>query len=83
VTDEKDPRYGETPLKGVSVEQLPRAMKAALKSVLGEFPPGIGAIVFVFDFGNKGPMAYISNAERMVAVSAIGEWIRRQEAESE
>ena len=83
MTDEKqDPRY-QMPLKGVSVEQLPVLLRSALTAVLDEFPPGTGAIVFAFDFGKKGSMAYISNAERMTAVEAIREWIRRQEAEND
>jgi hypothetical protein len=76
--DSKDPRFA-VPLRGVPVEALPQKMQAAFQKVLGDFPPGTGVILFAFDFGNKGGMAYISNAERESAVQAILEWVRRQE----
>lgn len=40
----------------------------------------VGFVLMVFDFGDGGNLAYISNADRAGMISAVKEWLSRQEA---
>jgi hypothetical protein len=40
----------------------------------------VGFTLFVFDFGDKGNIAYISNAQREDMIKATKEWLARLEA---
>lgn len=44
-------------------------------------PPGVGFMLFVFDFGEGGNIAYLSNAQRPDARKAIAEWLQRTGAD--
>lgn len=75
-----DTRF-KTPLRGLSTMQLPGVMKRVIKKVERLLPPRTGVIVFAFDFGEGGGMAYVSNADRDDAIRALEEWIRKQRTE--
>lgn len=70
-SDEKDKRLS---LERKSAE-LGRLLAARL-------PPGHGFALLLFNFGDKGYRAYISNAERADMVKAIREWLAREEGRS-
>jgi hypothetical protein len=53
---------------------------AELGRVLKEkMPPGVGFTLFMFDFGEKGNMAYISTADREDSIKLTKEWIEHVE----
>jgi len=54
-------------------------MRAAMDAVLPVFPKGTGVIIFAFDFGGGGGLAYIANGEREGCIAALKEWIAREE----
>lgn len=66
------------PVNGVSPQELPGKMKRALEAASCELPKGTGVIVFAFDFGHGGGMAYASNAVRADAIKMLEEWIAYQ-----
>lgn len=39
-------------------------------------PPGCGFALLIFNFGERGGMAYISNAERESMIKGIEEWLQ-------
>ncbi len=43
-------------------------------------PPGVGFALLIFDFGEKGNLAYISNAERTTMLESLREFIAKHEA---
>ncbi len=67
------------PVNGVGLRVLPNHMRAAMGAVEQIMPPNTGIIVFTFDFGEGGGMAYIANAERADAIASLKEWIAHQE----
>jgi hypothetical protein len=73
-----DPRY-EHPVAGLDALALPDRLRTALDAARMFLPEGTGVILFAFDFGAGGGMAYISNAERDSAIDALKEWIVREE----
>jgi hypothetical protein len=75
-----DPRYAR-PLAQLETTELPGRMQSAIRAVQRELPPGAGIIVFAFDFGNGGALAYIANAQREDCIAALEEWIRKQRTE--
>lgn len=52
--------------------RLLRELMGALKDAL---PPGVGAALFLLDFGAKGNIAYASTARRQDMIKAIREWL--------
>jgi hypothetical protein len=73
-------RY-KMPVNGVAPQDLATPLKESMKDVAKHFPSRTGIIVFAFDFGEGGGMAYISNARRDDCINALEEWIayaRRQ-----
>lgn len=40
----------------------------------------VGVALFVFEFGDKANLAYISNADRAGMIAAVKEWLARVEA---
>lgn len=67
------------PVRGIGVRDLPQRLETAIRNVEAIMPPQTGVILFAFDFGAGGGMAYISNAERADAIKALKEWIATQE----
>jgi hypothetical protein len=55
-------------------EEKLRALWARLAPML---PPGIGVALFLFDFGDTGGLAYVSNAQRDDMVRVIEEWLAK------
>lgn len=72
-----DPRYTE-PVLGLSPEELPAKLRAAIDAARRELPEGAGVVLFAFDFGQERGVAYISNAHREDAVRMVLEWARLQ-----
>lgn len=57
--------------KRLLLEKQTKEIAAKVKSML---PEGKGFIVFTFDFGDGGNMAYASNAQRADVMKALDEW---------
>ncbi len=56
-----------------------RTIGAELKRSL---PPGVGFAVLVFDIGEKGNLAYVSNAERTSMLASMREFIANAERDA-
>jgi hypothetical protein len=67
------PAQLEAPLK-----QIAKALEEALPKMVG-VAERVGFAVFLFDFGPKGSMAYVSNASREDMMAAVCEWLDLQE----
>lgn len=61
------------------IEQAHREAMEAIMKALAELFPGMGIALMIFDFGDKGQLNYISNAERADVIAALKEFIARQE----
>lgn len=61
-------------------EAKQRALRTLATLIDDEVPEGMGFAVFLFDFGPKGALFYLSSAERRDVVSVLKEWIAREEA---
>lgn len=71
-----DPRY-EVKVGTLTPPQLKSVINKAMVAVTKEFPPRTGVVVFAFDFGEGGGLAYTSNANRDDVVKMLVEWLRR------
>lgn len=61
-------------------QQVAASLDRALPQMLGT-TERVGFVVFLFDFGGDGSnLAYISNGTRETMISAVREWLARQEA---
>lgn len=60
--------------------QLETTARRCANKIRTDLPPGAGFALLVFDFGPRGFMAYISNAEREDMIRALREQIARLEA---
>lgn len=54
-------------------------LRSVATQIKAAFPPGLGMALFVFDYGPKGDIAYVSTAERKYMVAAIREWLAHVE----
>ncbi len=63
----------------VAAQMVARAIDETLPRLIGT-ADRVGFAVFVFDFGDGGNLAYCSNADRTTMISAVKEWLARQEA---
>ena len=61
----------------LALEQLSRDLIGYSMHKLGR---RIGLALFVFEFGDRGTLAYISNAQRADMVAVVKEWLAREEA---
>jgi len=52
------------------------------KDIEASCPAGTGFALFLFDFGEGGNLAYISNASRPTMIKAVEEWLARAKATS-
>lgn len=73
-----DDRYG-MPVAGIQAENLAAPLRRSVDAVAREFPAKTGIIVFVFDFGAGGGIAYAANAVRGDCIKALKEWIEHAE----
>lgn len=64
----------EAPLQHVA-----RSLDQALPIMIG-VQQQVGFALFVFNFGEGGNIAYVSNSSREDMVSAVKEWLVKQEA---
>lgn len=67
------------PVNGMGPKELSLRMNSSLTQILKNFPPRTGVMLFVFDFGRGGGMAYGSNGDREGCIKALKEWISKQE----
>lgn len=44
----------------------------------GTLPEGVGFVLMMYDFGDRGSLAYIANGERDGCMKTIREWLTRQ-----
>lgn len=68
---------------GIPENQLPEVMKNAYTAVQGVTPPHTGIAVFLFDFGEGGGLAYISNGKREDCVKMLREWLAKTDPQGE
>lgn len=66
-----------TMITRTALEQLSRELIGYAIHKLGK---RIGVTLFVFELGDRGNCAYISNADRDDMIGVIREWLARQEA---
>lgn len=57
------------------LERLSRTLGSIMADAM---PPGVGFTLLVFDFGERGNLAYISNAVREDMLAAMREFIAKQ-----
>lgn len=60
-------------------EVLERLSRELVGYAVHKLGPTIGIVLFVFEFGDRGNLAYISNAHRPDMIAAVKEWLARQE----
>lgn len=61
------------------IEEKHKHPMYALAKTIEECFPGIGFCLFMFDFGDKGRMNYVSNAKREDMITAMKEFIANAE----
>ena len=59
----------------LAVEAQAAELAGVIQSAL---PKGLGFALFVFNFGDGGHLAYMSNAQREDMIKAVKEWLARQ-----
>jgi hypothetical protein len=64
-----------------SNEQLEATCSRLGHTIADALPPGIGFCFFLFDFGNEGDIAFVSNAERQGMIDALDELLNSIRAE--
>lgn len=52
-----------------------RALREIADSIKAKVPPGFGFGLFIFEFGDKGTMFWVSNAQRPDMIKSLREWI--------
>jgi hypothetical protein len=76
--------HGEAlmPTPRTELEKQARDVAKAIDEALNEnrHRGRVGFALFVFDFGEKGNLAYVSNAQRADMIAAVKEWLEKQEA---
>ena len=60
-----------------ALERLSRELIGYAIHKLGKH---VGVTLFVFEFGDRGNAAYISNADRADMIAVVKEWLAREEA---
>ena len=58
---------------------LERQCRAMAEQIDAGLPAGVGFTLFLFDFGPKGNVAYVSSAQRADVVKLVREWVEREE----
>lgn len=76
----RDPNRFEVPVAGLGPDDLSERLRASLKIIAPLWPEGTGLTLFAFDFGERGGLTYISNADRAGMIATVREWLNRQEA---
>lgn len=61
-------------------EQLEEKAREIGRLIGGALPPGVGFALLVFDFGAKGDLAWISNAQRNDMLNVLSEFIQKEGA---
>lgn len=70
-------------IRGVSPDELPVKLRAAIEKIAADFPNDTGIALFVFDRGAApGGMAYIANVKREDMIAALVEFIQRQRGQN-
>jgi len=68
-----DPNYE---VRDAEMEELLKRFGRELKAIL---PPSIGYTLFLFDYGEKGNMFYLSTAQRADMIEGLKEFLARPE----
>lgn len=61
-------------------ERMETMLKEWGKKIKDTLPAGVGFSLFIYDYGNKGNMFYLSTAERADMIDALEEFIEKQKA---
>jgi len=64
----------------INREKLEHEARNVMGYLIHVFGKRIGITLFVFEFGDRGNLAYISNATREDMVATVKEWLAREEA---
>lgn len=69
--------------KKLTRQQLEKRTATLLADIVpylkAEMPEGIGFALFMFDFGEKGNIAYASSAKREDMIKGVREWLAHVE----
>ncbi len=58
----------------VACKKVGQALEETLPKLVG-VDERLGFAVFLFDFGDRGSIAYVSNAKRNDMITAVKEWL--------
>lgn len=56
-------------------KKLEEVSREVAELIASAMPPGVGFALLVFDFGEGGNLAWMSNAERPSMIAAVREWL--------
>ena len=59
---------------------LERKCREIANGLAAQCPAGVGFALFLFDFGDGGNLAYVSNGSRETMIQAVEEWLRHAKA---
>ncbi|HKP08321.1 MAG TPA: hypothetical protein VJU58_13795 [Microbacterium sp.] len=60
--------------------ELERVARDMIGYAMHELGPEVGLTLFVFEFGDTGNLAYVSNAQRADMIASIKQWLARVES---
>jgi hypothetical protein len=67
-------------LRAITRQALEQLSRELLGYAIHKLGKSIGVTLFVFDFGDRGNCAYISNSNRDDMIGVVKEWLAREEA---
>lgn len=59
-------------------EEVERTLREIGSDIGDKMPDGFGFGLFIFSYGERGTMFYISSAQRDGVIKAVEEWIARE-----
>jgi hypothetical protein len=62
--------------------RLEAAAKRVGDAIRDSIPPGVGFTLFLFDFGDRGGLTYLSSADRSDMLNVLREFLARRENQS-
>jgi hypothetical protein len=66
------------PREKVGLAELEAGARRLAQQLNGQMPPGVGFMLFLFEFGAGGNLTYIGNGDRKDTILAMLEWLDLQ-----
>lgn len=63
----------------IANDDIKRQLRTLAGDIDADLPDGWGFTLFLYSYGEKGSIFYISSAERATMIEAIKEWLAKQE----